>query len=129
MKLPLKFVANSWQFTTIYDANDTVICRLDLEDWGVNEKNQDALEVEQARVAKLIVDSVNSLHTPPAWDVSWNRSYEPVEVRAKEIYDSFAYDGPGTKPKWTPGGNGIKQDEARDQARKELRAAGHKPPE
>ena len=63
----------------------------------------------------------------PAWDASWNRSYEPVETRAKEIYDGFIYDGPGKKPAWTPGGNGIKQDEARHMARKELHTAGHTP--
>jgi hypothetical protein len=64
----------------------------------------------------------------PAWDANWNRSYEPVETRAKEIYDTFVYDGPGNKPAWTPGGNGIKQDEARHLAREELRAAGHNQP-
>lgn len=66
---------------------------------------------------------------PLAWDNLSNRSYEPVEIRAKEIYEAFVYDGPsGTiKPKWTPGGNGMKQDQARDLARRELRAAGHTP--
>jgi|SRR6185369_3961505 len=65
----------------------------------------------------------------PAWDHPSNRSYEPVETLAKVIYDSFVYDGPaGTqKPSWAPGGNGIKQDEARDQARCHLRQAGHEP--
>jgi hypothetical protein len=63
----------------------------------------------------------------PAWDHPSNRSYEPVEKRAKEIYDAFEYDGPpGTKkPAWTEGGNGTKQDEARAIARRELEAAGH----
>lgn len=61
------------------------------------------------------------------WDVFWNRQYEPVERRAKEIYDGFKYDGPGTKPAWLPHGNGIKQDDARSLARKELREAGHVP--
>lgn len=57
-----------------------------------------------------------------AWDHPSNRSYEPVEKRAKEIYAAFEYDGPpGTiKPEWTPGGNGIKQDEARQIARREM---------
>jgi hypothetical protein len=57
--LPWKMTANSWQYTTIYDANGDVICRLDLEDWGVNEDNQDALESVQAKVAALIVEAVN----------------------------------------------------------------------
>lgn len=56
---PWKFIANSWQYTTIYDANGDVICRLDLEDWGVTEDNQDDLETVQAKVAAMIVDSVN----------------------------------------------------------------------
>lgn len=65
----------------------------------------------------------------PAWDANDNRSYEPVEELAKQIYDDFVYDGPSgtTKPSWAPGGNGIKQDEARFQARRKLRAAGHAP--
>jgi hypothetical protein len=64
---------------------------------------------------------------PESWDAPHNRSYLPVERRAKEIYDSFEYDGSfgTTKPAWTPSGNGIKQDEARSLARNELRAAGH----
>jgi hypothetical protein len=48
-------VNNSWQYTTIYDANGVPICRLDLEDWDVNEENQAAREAEQAEVAALIV--------------------------------------------------------------------------
>jgi hypothetical protein len=47
-------VANSWQYTTIYAADGTPICRLDLEDWGVTEDNQSALETEQAKCAHLI---------------------------------------------------------------------------
>lgn len=64
---------------------------------------------------------------PTPWDANHNRSYEPVETLAKEIYDGFVYDGPaGTKkPHWTPGGNGMKQDEARFEARRRLREAGH----
>lgn len=57
--LPWSITANSWQYTTIYDANGTPICRLDLEDWGVTESNQDALETLQAKVAHLIVSAVN----------------------------------------------------------------------
>lgn len=69
------------------------------------------------------------IREPLAWDANENRRYEPVETRAKEIYDGFVYDGPEgtTKPAWTPGGNGLKQDEARFAARRELRAAGHSP--
>lgn len=64
---------------------------------------------------------------PDAWDAPANRSYEPVETRAAEIYASFGYDGPGEKPAWMPGGNSLKQDLARYDARLELRATGHHP--
>ena len=59
MKLPCKSVANSWQYTTIYDADGKILCRLDLEDWDVTEENQDALEKEQADLAALIVEGLN----------------------------------------------------------------------
>lgn len=70
------------------------------------------------------------LHKRPsenAWDAASNRSYEPVEKRAAEIYASFGYDGPGEKPAWVPCGNSLKQDLARYDARQELRQAGHVP--
>ncbi len=57
------------------------------------------------------------------WDAYHNRAYEPIETRAAEIYGAFHYDGKGTKPPWTPHGNGTKQDEARELARMELRSA------
>lgn len=40
-----------------------------------------------------------------------------VEERAKAIYARMPYDEKGTKPDWVEGGNSIKQDEARKQAR------------
>jgi hypothetical protein len=57
---PWTFVQNSWQYTTIYDAEGNPICRLDLEDWSVTEDNQDALEAVQTQIARRIVDAVNS---------------------------------------------------------------------
>jgi len=57
--LPWTFATNSWQYTTIYDAAGEAICRLDLEDWSVNEENQCDLERRQEMVAQLIVQSVN----------------------------------------------------------------------
>jgi hypothetical protein len=56
---PWKFVQNSWQYTTIYDANGNHVCQLDLEDWGVTEENQDELEKAQEIVAHRIIDAVN----------------------------------------------------------------------
>jgi hypothetical protein len=64
--LPWKFVANSWQHTTVYDANGDVVCRLDLEDWDVTEENQDALEALQETVARSIVDAANKGGVSPA---------------------------------------------------------------
>ena len=57
--LPWTFTANSWQYTTIYDATGEAICRLDLEDWDVNEENQYDLEQRQEMIATLIVKAVN----------------------------------------------------------------------
>jgi hypothetical protein len=54
---PWKVVAHNWQNTSIYDAEGHVVCSLDLEDWGVTEDNQDALEVEQQEYANLIASA------------------------------------------------------------------------
>lgn len=51
---PWSMTANSWQYTTIYDVHGIPMCRLDLENWGVTEDNQDTLETEQAQIARLI---------------------------------------------------------------------------
>lgn len=82
--------------------------------------------------AELIVRDHNDAvarNAPLPWDAFANRSYEPVETRAKAIYAGFVYDGPpGTsKPAWVERGNGTKQDQARMQARAELRAQNHSP--
>lgn len=89
----------------------------------VNADPDDDLAV----LARQFLRAVERTPPPPAWDAPYNYEYEPVETRAKQIYDGFKYEGVGKKPKWVPGGNSHKQDEARDQARKELRAAGHSP--
>lgn len=81
--------------------------------------------------AELIVRDHNAAlarNAPLPWDAHANRRYEPVETRAKKIYEGFIYDGPGAfKPPWVEHGNGTKQDEARELAREELRAASHSP--
>lgn len=58
--LPWTLTQNSWQYTTIYDAEGNPICRLDLEDWSVTEDNQDALEAVQTQIARRIIDAVNA---------------------------------------------------------------------
>lgn len=60
------------------------------------------------------------------WDAPYNRSYEPVETRAAEIYATYEFDPPRLKPAWHAGGNSLRQDMARSRAREELREAGHK---
>ncbi len=57
--LPWTMTGNSWQYTSIYDAGGHVVCRLDLEDWGVTEESQDRLEKAQAEAAELIIKAVN----------------------------------------------------------------------
>jgi hypothetical protein len=61
--LPWTLTQNSWQYTTIYDANKSPVCQLDLEDWHVTEANQDELETVQASVATLIITAANN-HAP-----------------------------------------------------------------
>lgn len=63
----------------------------------------------------------------PLWDAYHNRSYEPVEALAKEIYAAFDAPSGVRKPDWFPGGNSDKQDEARVIARRQLREVGHTP--
>jgi hypothetical protein len=58
--LPFTSVGNSWQYTTIYDAKQDVVCRFDLEDWHVTEDNQGALEEDQAALVAFIVHAVNN---------------------------------------------------------------------
>ncbi len=51
---PWTVTSNSWQFTTIYDADGYPVARLDLEDWGVTEEGQEDLEKLQAKVARAM---------------------------------------------------------------------------
>jgi hypothetical protein len=60
---PWTLVQNSWRYTTIYDAEGHTICRLDLEDWSVTERNQNELEAVQMQIARRIVDAVNGSAT------------------------------------------------------------------
>lgn len=89
----------------------------------------DSFEADKDLIMKHI-DAVLELERKsrqPAWDAGWNRNYEPVETRAAEIYATFGYAGPGEKPAWVRGGNSNRQDDARHDARRELREAGHSP--
>lgn len=89
----------------------------------------------KAHVQCIVLNALQRATTPPplAWDANENRRYEPVETLAKAIYAAFPFVNdrgelmPGQKPAWAEHGNGLKQDEARHEARKCLRAAGHQP--
>ena len=53
------------------------------------------------------------------WTLGERRQFieDRVEDVAEQIYNSFSYDGSDSKPEWVPGGNSLKQDEARKYAR------------
>lgn len=94
--------------------------------WDKMRKAGDAIRQYFFEREEAVSDTSTSRNSTP-WDAHHNRSYEPVETRAKEIYDFFEYRDVGTKPAWVPGGNSLMQDEARICARKQLRDAGHAP--
>jgi hypothetical protein len=61
---PWKAIENSWQYTTIYDAHDREICRLDLERFeDLNEETQDKYEAIQRADAAAIVRACDHLAT------------------------------------------------------------------
>jgi hypothetical protein len=82
---------------------------------------------DMSDVTPDLIFSLVEYHVLP-WDAGSNRAYEPVEKRAKQIYDArLAVDHKGTRWPWLDGGNSLKQDEARVLARRELRESGHIP--
>lgn len=84
--LPWTSVANSWQYATIYDADNLPVCRFDLEDWPVTEDNQDQFEKAQAEVVALVVDAVNSHATLKA-------RVNELQVAAQALIDEIAAGG------------------------------------
>ena len=53
---PWKAVENSWQYTTIYDANGNEVCRLNLERFaGLSEDTQEHYEAIQRADVELIL--------------------------------------------------------------------------
>ena len=63
---PWKAVENSWQYTTIYDANGNEVCRLDLERFdGLNEDTQEEYEKIQRADAELIVNAALTATNQP----------------------------------------------------------------
>lgn len=55
---PWKAVENSWQYTTIYDANGNEVCRLNLERFaGLSEDTQEHYEAIQRADVELILQA------------------------------------------------------------------------
>lgn len=77
---PWTITDNSWQYTTVYDADGYAVCRLDLEDWGVNEDNQDTLERLQAKVAAVIAAAPDLLAALKAAKDFIGNGYQPPEL-------------------------------------------------
>jgi len=58
--LPWRIINNSWQFTTIVDANGNNVCEFDLERFeDLNEGNQEEYENIQRNDAEMIIAAVN----------------------------------------------------------------------
>ncbi len=58
--LPWRIINNSWQFTTIVDANGNNVCEFDLERFeDLNEDNQEEYENIQRHDAEMIIAAVN----------------------------------------------------------------------
>lgn len=58
-----EIVQHNWHETSINaKENQQRICKLDTEDWDVNEDNQDELENIQLQVAHLIIAAPNMLN-------------------------------------------------------------------
>jgi len=59
--LPWRIINNSWQFTTIVDANGNNVCEFDLERFeDLNEDNQEEYENIQRNDAEMIIAAVNA---------------------------------------------------------------------
>lgn len=57
-----EMVQHNWHETSINaEKSQQRVCKLDTEDWDVNEYNQDELEDIQLKVARLIVAAPNML--------------------------------------------------------------------
>ena len=58
--LPWRIINNSWQFTTIVDANGNNVCEFDLERFeDLNEDNQEEYENIQRHDVEMIIAAVN----------------------------------------------------------------------
>lgn len=69
--------------------------------------------------AALIAKHLRRLTSGAAEDAArWRRHDPEIEREAEAIYNAMPYDGKGQKPAWVPHGNSLKQDEARDAARR-----------
>src|SRR5262245_4931187 len=84
------------------------------------EHSAGAIRAALAQAGFSIIETPNH-----GWDAGGNRFYEPVEDRAKEIYQQIRMGNTSIVPEWVPHGNSIMQDRCRITARRELRSEGH----
>lgn len=78
-------VANSWQYTSIYGADGKRLFLMDLEDWDVTEGNQEALEKQQADIARLaasapaMLETLRSIAEGNLGDDPWQANYAKIK--------------------------------------------------
>lgn len=83
-------VANSWQYTSIYGADGQRLFLMDLEDWGVTEENQEALEKQQSDIAALaaqapaMLEALLSIAEGNLGDDPWQANYEKIRKVAAD---------------------------------------------
>ena len=85
---PWKVIENSWQYTTIYDAHDREICRLDLERFeDLNEETQGKYEAIQRADAAAIVRACDH-------DAALRRAKaEGLRLAIETLEDAIDYSG------------------------------------
>lgn len=90
--------------------------------WIARPNNEVTMRIAMA-VTIAAMDALEKISDEPVVPAAGAR-----EVVAKAVYDKFEFDEPGGKPPWVPGGNALKQDEARgyaDRVLSALTAAGY----
>ena len=86
---PWKAIENSWQYTTIYDAHDREICRLDLERFeDLNEETQDKYEaIQRADAAAIVLACDHDAALRRAKAEGWREAAKELRAKAKTIHD------------------------------------------
>jgi len=89
---PWKAIENSWQYTTIYDAHDHEICRLDLERFeDLNEETQDKYEAIQRADAAAIVRACDHDAALRRAKAETNAEYKRVSKAHSQLSETTDY--------------------------------------